>query len=207
MSTTQPQQRSSFRRACLLVFLSFAVLAAREARADGLIIPFIGVNFGGDSGSELSSAIDAKRLNWGASFLFMGGGVFGVEGDFSYSPDFFGKTDLGGSSVFSAMGNLVIGVPFGGQKGFGVRPYALVGAGVIQPNGEAFANALSFDDSKIAWDFGGGVMVFFTSHTGIRGDLRYLRTFDAADFLDFDVSGNSSELDFARGSLGFILRF
>ena len=207
MSTIYSRLRSSFRHTALLVFVCFAVLSAREARADGLIIPYIGINFGGDSGSELSSAIDAKRLNWGGSFLFMGGGVFGVEGDLNYSPDFFGKTDLGGSSVFSAMGNLVIGVPFGGQKGFGVRPYALVGAGVIQPNGDAFQNAFSFDDTKVAWEFGGGVMVFFTSHTGIRGDLRYLRTFEAADFLDFDVTGESSELDFARGSLGFIFRF
>ena len=207
MSTIYSRLRSSFRHTALLVFVCFAVLSAREARADGLIIPYIGINFGGDSGSELSSAIDAKRLNWGGSFLFMGGGVFGVEGDFNYSPDFFGKTDLGGSSVFSGMGNLVLGIPFGGQQGFGVRPYGLIGAGVVHATGDAFDNALSFGENKVAWDVGGGVLVFFTTHVGIRGDLRYIRTFEAADFLDFDVTGESSELDFARGSLGFIFRF
>ena len=184
-----------------------AALAPRNAHADGLIIPYLGINFGGDSGSELGDAFDAKRYNWGVSFLWMGGGVFGVEGDLSYSPDFFGQTDLGGSSVFSGMGNLVLGVPFGGQQGFGVRPYALVGAGVVKANGDAFDNVLSFSDYKPAWDFGGGVLVFFSTHTGIRADLRYTRTFEAVDFLDFDVTGESSALDFARGSLGFVVRF
>jgi opacity protein-like surface antigen len=206
MSIAQALERMSFRPTLLLI-LFLAVLAPKDGRADGLIIPQLGVNFGGDSGSELGNAFDAKRFNWGVSFLWMGGGVFGVEGDIGYSPDFFGKTDLGGSSVLSAMGNLVVGIPFGGQQGFGVRPYALVGAGVMHPNGDAFDNPLSFSDNKVAWDFGGGVMVFFASHVGVRADLRYFRTFEAADFLDFAAIGESGHLDFTRGSLGFILRF
>jgi hypothetical protein len=200
MTLTRTRQLSC--RTFLLV-LFLAALAPKEARADGLIIPQIGVNFGGDSGSELGDAFDAKRFNWGASFIWMGGGVFGVEGDLGYSPDFFGKTDAGGSSVFSGMVNLVLGVPFGGQKGFGVRPYGVVGVGVIHATGDAFVP--SFSDNKVAWDFGGGVMVFFTTHTGIRGDLRYVSTFESADFLS--IGGESGKLDFARGSLGFIFRF
>jgi outer membrane protein with beta-barrel domain len=197
--------KTSVQRACLLV-LFLAVLAPDSARADGLIIPHVGINFGGDSGSELGDAFDAKRFNWGVSFLWMGGGVFGVEGDLNYSPDFFGKTDLGGSSVFSGMGNLVLGIPFGGQQGFGVRPYGLIGAGVIHATGDAFDNVGSFGENKVAWDVGGGVLVFFTTHVGIRGDLRYVRTFEAADFLDIG-GGEGGNLDFTRGSLGFILRF
>jgi hypothetical protein len=205
MSIAQTLERMSFRPTLLLV-LFLAVLAPKDGRADGLIIPQIGVNFGGDSGSELGNAFDAKRFNWGVSFLWMGGGVFGVEGDLNYSSDFFGKTDLGGSSVFSGMGNLVLGIPFGGQQGFGVRPYGLIGAGVVHATGDAFDNVLSFGDNKVAWDVGGGVLVFFTTHVGIRGDLRYIRTFEAVDFLDIGT-GESGNLDFARGSLGFILRF
>ena len=206
MCTTPTRARTSFWRICLLLSI-VAVLAPNDARADGLIVPHVGINFGGDSGSELSNAFDAKRLNWGVSFLWMGGGVVGVEGDFGYSPDFFGKTDIGGSSVLSAMGNLVVGVPFGGQKGFGVRPYGLVGLGVIRANGDAFDNPLSFNENKIAWDFGGGVLVFFASHVGIRGDLRYIRTVEAADFLSIGASAEAGHLDFTRGSLGFVFRF
>ena len=74
-------------------------LAPVPARADVLFIPFFGVNFGGDSGKEFSEAFDTSQYNLGASIAFMGGGVFGVEGDFGFSPDFYGKTDVGGSSA------------------------------------------------------------------------------------------------------------
>jgi len=180
------------------------VLAPAAARADGFIVPYWGANFSGDSGSELLDAFEAKRNAYGVSLGFMGAGVFGVEADWSYSPDFFGTTDLGGSSVSTLMGNFMIGVPFGGQKGFGVRPYGLAGLGLIHPNGDAFSNVLDFGENKFSWDVGGGVMIFFTSHVGIRGDLRYLRTLQSVDFL---ANGNGTDLDFARGSIGFLLRF
>ena len=183
---------------------------AGTARADGLIIPFIGVNFGGDSGAEFGDSVDASRFNWGASFAWMGAGVFGFEGDFGYSPDFFGKTDLGGSKVVTAFGNVMLGVPFGGQKGFGIRPYGVVGIGAIYADGEAFETAgQDLNENKIGWDFGGGVMMFFTSHVGIRGDIRYFRTFEAVDFLDLEIeTGNGpGDLDFTRGSFGFVVRW
>ena len=89
-------------------------------------------------GRRLGDGADAKRFDWGASFAWMGGGVFGFEGDIGYSPDFYGKSDVGGSSVLSLMGNVLLGVPFGGQKGFGVRPYGLVGIGVLRSDLESF---------------------------------------------------------------------
>ena len=58
----------------------------------------MGVNFGGDSGNKLADAFDAKRFTWGASFTFMGGGVFGVEGDIGYSPDFSGRPTSAGAA-------------------------------------------------------------------------------------------------------------
>jgi hypothetical protein len=188
---------------CLLL----TALTPGVALADGFIIPFFGVNFGGDSGKELSDAVDANRINWGVSFAWMGAGVFGVEGDVGYSPDFFGKTDSGGSSVLTMTGNLLLGIPFGGQTGFGVRPYGLIGVGVVRPDGDAFTSAEAFGDYKIAWNSGGGVMIFFATHVGVRADVRYFRTFEAVDFLDIDATDERGDLDFARGSIGFIVRF
>jgi opacity protein-like surface antigen len=184
-------------------------LSPAAARADGLFIPFIGWNFGGEAGGEFSDAVDASRLNWGASLAWMGGGVIGVEGDFGYSPDFFGKTDLGGSNVFTAFGNVMLGIPFGGQQGFGVRPYGVVGIGVIHAEGPAFETAgLDLNENKVGWDFGGGVLMFFTSHVGIRGDIRYFRTFEALDFLDIEIENDGpGDLDFTRGAIGFVVRW
>lgn len=109
-------------RPVLALTLLLELMAPAAARADGLLIPFVGANFGGNSGKELSDAIDAKRFDWGVSLAYMGGGVFGIEGDIARSPDFYGKTDVGGSSVLTATGNLLLGIPLGGQKGFGFRP-------------------------------------------------------------------------------------
>jgi hypothetical protein len=189
----------------LIVGLCLVIVTPAVARADGLFIPFVGANIGGDSGKELSDAVDANRINWGVSFGYMGGGVFGLEGDFSYSPDFLGKTDVGGSSAMSLMGNLLLGVPFGGQKGFGIRPYGVVGVGLFRTKVDAFG-VLEVDNNRAAWNFGGGVMMFF-GPVGVRADLRYFRTFGVIDFLDLDVLDRVGSVDFARASAGLVLRF
>src|SRR5687768_9730687 len=93
----------------IAIALVALTLAPIPARADVLFIPFFGVNFGGDSGKEFSEAFDTNQYNWGASITFMGGGIFGVEGDFGFSPDFYGKTEAGGSNAITATGNLIIG--------------------------------------------------------------------------------------------------
>ncbi len=192
-------------RRTLALSLLLGVGAPGPALADGMIIPFIGVNFAGNSGKELSRAVDAKRFDWGASFAFMGAGVLGLEADIAHSPDFYGRTDLGGSSVLTATGNLLIGIPIGGQTGVGFRPYTLAGFGVIRSKIDALADVPNVDETKAAWDFGGGAMFFFGTHVGLRVDLRYLRTFSALNLIDgIDRRGR---LDFARASTGLIVRF
>jgi len=194
----------AFKRTLALGLL-VGVVAPGPAYADGMLVPFIGVNFAGNSRGELSNAIDAERFNWGASLGYMGGGVLGIEADIAYSPDFHGRTDLGGSSVFTAMGNLLIGIPFGGQSGFGIRPYVVGGLGVIRSEFDALGDRLSFDNSKAGWNAGGGAMFFFGTHVGLRADVRYFRTFSAVDLID--AIERQGRLDFARASTGLILRF
>lgn len=196
-------------RTCRTLFIAALLcgFSAGAAHADGLFIPFIGWNFGGDAGQTFGDAVDTSRLSWGASLAWMGGGVVGFEGDFAYSNDFFGKNDIGGSSVLTAFGNVLLGVPFGGQKGFGIRPYGLAGIGWVHPEGDAFAGGVEVSEDKVGWDFGGGVMLFFGSHVGIRGDIRYIRTFEAVDFLNIEIENDSAHLDFTRGSAGIVFRF
>jgi hypothetical protein len=193
-------------RRTIVATLFLLVLAPGRASADTLIVPFWGVNFGGDSGKTFSSAAEAKQQTFGASAAFFGGGVVGIEADFGYSPDFFGKTDAGGSSVLTMMGNFMLAVPFGGQKGFGVRPYAFAGVGVLQSSADFPGVFDEGDDNSLAWNTGGGVLVFFGNRFGVRFDLRYFQTFD-----DVDTSGDLLEapgkVDFTRGSLGFVFRF
>jgi hypothetical protein len=191
----------------LLASALFIALTPAPASADGWIVPFAGVNFAGNSGQALSNAVDASRLHYGVSLGAMGAGIFGVEGDFGYSPDFYGKNDFGGSNVFTAMGNLVIGVPLGGQQGFGVRPYGLFGLGLMRSSVETFGDLADTRADDFGWNFGGGVMIFFSNHVGMRGDVRYFRTFGDTALGALDITTQDEPVHFARGSAGLILRF
>ena len=180
-------------------------LAPAPARADGFFIPFLGVNFGGDSGREFSEAFETNQFNWGASLGWMGGGVFGFEGDFGYSPDFYGKTDAGGSGAFTATANVLLGLPFGGQQGFGVRPYGLVGVGLLSSTSDF--GTPEIDENNFTWSAGGGLMQFFGTRAGVRFDVRYFRTFDDLEILGIPIAQSPGKVDFTRGSLGLVLRF
>ena len=195
----------SLRRMLALGFF-LATLSPGVARADGLIVPFFGANFGGNSGESLGDATDAKKFDWGVSLGWMGAGVIGVEGDIGYSPDFYGKNDVGGSSVLSLMGNLLVGLPFGGQQGFGIRPFGLVGLGILKSDLESFDEAFGLDDSEVVWNFGGGLLLFFNSNVGIRGDVRYFRTLTDIDFGPINLAGDDA-IDYTRGSVGLVIRF
>ena len=121
-------------------------------------------------------------------------------------PHVYGKTDAGGSSVLSLMGNLLIGVPFGGQQGFGFRPFGLVGFGALRSDLDSFTELVGFDNTEVAWNFGGGVMIFFGSNVGILGDVRYFRTFGDVNFGPLETA-DTDAVDYTRGSIGLVLRF
>ena len=187
--------------------LAALMLAAVPARADVLFIPFFGVNFGGDSGKEFSEAFDTSQFSWGASLAFMGAGVFGMEADFGFSPDFYGKTDAGGSNATTATANLIIGIPFGGQQGFGLRPYGIVGAGLLRSKSDFGTSVPEIDENNLTWSAGGGLLLFFGTRAGVRFDVRYFRTFDDLEILGIPIAQSPGKVDFTRGSLGLVLRF
>jgi hypothetical protein len=182
----------------LLVF----VLIAAPVRADGIITPFVGFNFGGDSAStcvSLSNCTD-KRMNLGVSLTSMGP-VFGLEEDISYAKNFFGETPGGDNSVLSLMTNLVAGVGVGP-----VRPYLLAGIGLIRPHvtlSGAFAGLGETGKNALGYDYGGGLTLMFGSHVGVRGDLRQFRTVRNVNVFIF----TGQKLDFWRASGGLALVF
>ena len=190
--------------------LFLAVMAPAAAYADGFITPFAGVNFGGRAGDALADAFDAKRFDWGVSVAFMGGGILGMEADIAHSPDFYGRTDFGSSSVLTATGNVLIGIPIGGQQGVGFRPYVVAGLGLIRSDVNGVEGGISDSENDVAWNAGGGAMVFFGDHVGLRADVRYFRTFKAVvfDFVDDLLDRDRAErVDFSRASVGLVLRF
>jgi hypothetical protein len=187
-------------KATLLIGAIALVLAPAQARADGFVTPWVGSAFG--------SNIDNGQTTFGVSAGGMGAGIVGGEVDLGWSPSFFGtKSDFGNNTVMNLMGNVIVGVPIGGQHGAGVRPYVVGGLGLIrtQIDGGTIAN-VSSSNNMFGWDAGGGVMGYFSDHVGLRGDLRYLRaTSDLkTGVTTLDLSGNS--LHFWRATVGVVFR-
>jgi opacity protein-like surface antigen len=176
----------------------FVAAAAVPARADGFFSPFLGFGFSGDSATcpRLTNC-EEKRLQWGAA-IGSTNGVLGFEEEIAYAPDFFGKTAGADNAMLTLMSNLMIVVPAGP-----IRPYAIVGLGLMRPHVKFDALSLALDQNALGYDLGAGINIFLTHALGLRGDLRHLRTFED---ITLGVFGND-RIDFWRGSAGFTLRF
>jgi opacity protein-like surface antigen len=174
------------------------LVAASAANAQGFISPFIGYNFGGDAGCPAISNCEEKRSNFGVSFGTAG--IIGFEEELAYAKDFFGKTPGSSSSVLTLMTNVMVAPRIGP-----VRPYALIGAGLIKSHVEASLGSLaSIDNNNFGWDIGGGLMVMF-GPVGVRGDVRYFHGFQDLEVLG--VSLSDLKLDFGRAAAGVVFQF
>lgn len=180
--------RRAFKSLMLIAAMAI-VWAPVQARADGYVSPWGGVNFG--------SNIDNGRSAVGVNAGFMGGGIFGFEAAFGYSPSFFGTVnDFGHNTVIDLIGNVVIGIPIGGTRGAGLRPYVSGGAGLIrsQIDGNTLLGHVSSSNNDLGWDVGAGITGYVSRHFGLRGDVRYFN------------DTNSTDFHYYRLSVGIVLR-
>jgi opacity protein-like surface antigen len=184
------------------------VLAAvpNAAFADGFVIPFLGINFGGDAGQTFEEAAeDGSKLTWGVRAGGMASGIFGAEVDFSRTNNFFGDYGaLGNNSVTTLMPAVIIGIPVGGQQGLGIRPYLTAGVGLIRREFDV-AGFEVFKSNKAGYSLGGGVMGFFGTHIGISGDYRYFRTLDEDEIEGLPLSLGT--FNYSRATAGVVFRF
>lgn len=183
--------------------LLVALLPA-PARADWLFTPSIGATFGADTNGH-------EHFTYETAIGWMGGGALGWEADLAFTPEFFEGDDNdfdfdGGSNVVSAMANVIIGMPFGGQRDAGFRPYLTGGLGMLQTEARTNDDLFHVDNSEFGFNVGGGALGFFTDHIGLRGDVRYLRSFvDPVEDNEFDIAvGN---FDYWRGVAGLTFRW
>ena len=175
--------------------LAVLVLSVAPVYADGFVTPFLGYNFGGDSGNCVSlTDCQEKHVNIGLS-IGSTGRVFGVEEDLSYAKNFFGAGS--DNSVMTVMTNLLVTIPLGP-----VQPYFVGGVGLIRPH--ASYNPVPVVTSKNAFgsDLGGGLTLMFGHRVGLRGDVRRFHTLQNVTFLVF----TGEKLDFWRASAGITFR-
>jgi len=183
-------------KALILMAVVAAISAPAIARAEGYVSPWAGVQFG--------SSVQEGRGSFGVNAGGMGSGVIGGEFGFGFSPSFFGtKTDFGNNTVLDVMGNVIVGVPIGGTRGGGARPYFTAGLGLIRTQidgGNVFTPETH--SNNLGYNIGGGAMGFFNQHVGVRGDVRYLRTLQGDVINNLDLGG----FHFWRASFGVVFR-
>ena len=195
---TASRTRCAVATCALTLLLSMA--SASPAAAQGFISPFIGFDFGGDSGCPQISGCENKNVNLGVAFGSLGR-VVGVEAEFAYIPDFFGETPGVSSSVLTFMGNVMFAPKFGP-----LQPYGLVGLGLLKTHTELTLPALiESTNNHFGWDVGGGVILFPAEHVGIRGDVRYFHAFQDLNVLGLSLG--DTKLDFGRASVGIVFKF
>ena len=174
------------------------------ARADWLIAPFIGGNAGGDAVKP--------RANFGFDAAWMGAGAVGIQFDAGWTPNFFdtSNTDVStlvsGSSVSTYMVNAIVGVPVGGQRGMGVRPYGSAGLGGIHTRMKSDLGLVDAKNTDLGWNAGAGAIGFFTDQIGVTGDVRYFGNFKN-DLSDNTLITDSSRFGFWRITGGVVFRF
>jgi opacity protein-like surface antigen len=191
--------------------LALALVPATANAQSWFFTPFVGGNFGGNASfngaaGDFEDDVE-KRVDFGAT-IGWNPSVVGFEFDFGWSPNFFENTigpanfEFGDSNVTTFMGNLLISAP----PGRGVRPYGSAGLGLIRSRVSGVTDF--FDDvtrNDLGINIGGGVNGQFTDNVGIRGDLRYFRSFENNEDETLDIG--LSDFDFWRGSVGVSFRW
>ena len=182
------------------VMMTALTLLPASVQAQGFISPLVGFNFGGDSGCPELTGCEEKRLNAGVSLGVLGS-VFGFEEEFAYANNFFGESPGVASSVLTVMTNVMLAPDIGP-----IRPYFLAGVGLIKTEIELTPESLlTADNNHFGWDMGGGLMIFFGEHVGVRGDIRYFHAFQDLELLGFSLG--DTKLDFGRAAGALVLKF
>ena len=186
------------RKIVIASVFALAAVAAQpaSARADVLLTPYAGLNFGG-------STID-KRAVVGASLAWLGASGLGVEVDLGFIPNFFKPKDTAldypANNVTTLMGNVVFG-----RSGGGIQPYVSAGAGLLRSNIGSFGAIFNdvTTNNGLGVNAGAGVRLGGGKFS-LRGDVRYFRTLTGVDLVLQDVLGDFSFWRAAGGvSVGF----
>lgn len=187
-------------RALVLLAALFTVAAAQNAAAQGYLSPTAGYNFGGDAGCLTATDCEDKNWNFGIALGALGS-VFGFETEFTYESNFAGSTTSQETSVLTVMGDIMLA-----PKITVVQPYGLVGVGLIRT---AFTPRLGTEesDNSLGWNVGGGLIIYFSRHFGLKGDVRYFHAFETLNLLGFDLARDQNKIDFGRVGLGAVIKF
>ncbi len=193
------------------VFLLSAVLlcaTSANASADFLLTPFLGTTFAGSSSLlDLDvGATSAKHWTFGGSASWLSDNILGIEADFGTTPGFFQNSSGTGlvtsSRVTTLSGNVLAALPLSLTRE-SLRPYVTGGIGLIRASAEDLIG-LNESGNWVGLQLGAGAIGFLSNRTGVRFDLRNIRTF----VRDTTLRGErTSKLSFWRFTVGVTVRY
>jgi hypothetical protein len=194
---------SQCRRFFAVPFFAFVLLTiSTPARAQGFVSPLIGYDFGGNSGCPQLRNCEDKHLNIGVALGVLGP-ILGFEAEIADARNFFGEVPGQSSSVVTVMGNLMI-VPRLGP----IHPYVVGGLGLMKTHVDfSTSTLLETTDNSLAWDLGGGAIVLFSPHFGVRGDIRHFHSMKRSTVPLLDTTFTDARLNFGRASASVVLAF
>jgi hypothetical protein len=103
--------------------------------------------------------------------------------------------------VTDLTGSVILQLPAGATGG-GLRPYAVIGGGLIHAEAEDFLEIFQVRRTVPAINLGVGATGLVTTNVGVRFDLRHLRSIRR----DAPTGGIGRHIDYWRFTFGLLLR-
>jgi hypothetical protein len=203
---------ASFGARILVLAACGTLVLCNEARADWLITPWIGTTFGIDT-AYLTLETGARSRNYamlGVSGGWLSSQVFGIEGEFAFSPGFFEVDEMGNplehllqsSHLTTLFGNVIVATPLS-VSGDSLRPYLLGGLGWVNATMNDQIGLVN-SDASLGLQLGGGAIGFVSNRAALRFDLRNVRTLSRTATL---LGQRDWKLSFWRASIGVTIRY
>lgn len=204
-----PFSREHRRGALCAVIIAASLVWPSRASADWLIIPHLGVVFGGDTTIvDLDQGASSKTFTFGGTVAWLSDGILGVEGDVGHTPHFFERGRSSAlvldSTVTTATGSVLAAFPLSLTRE-SLRPYLAGGLGLMHASSNDVAGIFSFDSNLLAMTLGGGAIGLITPRTGFRFDLRHFRSLSPDP--SAETTSGIARLSFWRATAGVIIRY
>ena len=193
----------AFAVCCLLI------VVPRTAAAEWQFTPMIGATFlGNTSIVDPELATDNVHRHFGGAVSLLGGGLFGVESVFVWTPGFFDDDDppvqlVESSRSIAWMGNIVVTAPRRWTEYF-LRPFVSGGIGWLRTSKLEQTAIFAPSVDLVGFNIGGGAIGFFTPRTGVRFDVRYYSNLKPTD--EGAVAFGDVRLRYMTASVGIVLR-
>jgi hypothetical protein len=188
-----------------------------DAHADILAIPFVGGTFKAQTALPILNVAVfepyalSRTMVLGVAGMWLSPGVIGIEGELAHGPGFFnleGRPALVGSGMTTVTGGVVLAAPLSLTRE-SLRPYLVGGLGLVHLGVTDIISINQVDRNLLGLSVGGGVIGMLTDRTGLRFDVRQMRSVrdDEVPTGVFASSRTRVRLSYWRATVGVTIRY